>query len=111
MSNSISKDSNQTYSIRLSQKDHDDAVKVFDKLGLDWSNGIKIYLKQIIRQEAIPFSLTSGNISNEHKYFTPNEETARAIEIAHAEDQGLIPDTAKDFTSAEEAIKYLFRDK
>lgn len=41
----------------------------------------------------------------------PNEETKRAIEIAHAEETGLIPDTAKDFTDSDAAINYLFRKK
>lgn len=103
----LTKDSKQTYSIRLSKKDHDEAVKIFDELGLDWSNGIKIYLKQLINRKAIPFELITK--SNERLF--PNKETQKAIELAHAEEAGLIPDTAKDFTDSNAAINYLFGDK
>ena len=69
--NNVAKDSKQTYSIRLSKQDHDEAVKIFDELGLDWSNGIKIYLKQLINIKAIPFEL----ITKPKEKLIPNEET------------------------------------
>ncbi len=100
-------DPNQTYSIRLSKKDHDEAVKVFDDLGLDWSNGIKIYIKQLIKLKAIPFAL----VTQPKQKYIPNEETRKAIEIAHAEEEGVIPDNSKDFTNSTDAIKYLFGNK
>lgn len=102
-----SDDTKQTYSIRLSKKDHDAAEKIFADLGLDWSNGIKIYLRQLIKRKAIPFTL----VTQPEEKLIPNEETKKALEIAHAEEKGLIPDSAKDFTNSTDAMRYLFGKK
>ncbi|GFO98311.1 hypothetical protein [Lactobacillus helveticus] len=46
-----------------------------------------------------------------HFELIPNKETQEAIEIAHAEEAGLINDTSKDFTDVNAAVDYLFDDK
>lgn len=49
----------KTYSLRLDEKTRSDAQKVFDGLGMDFSTGIKVYLKQVIKTNGIPFELTN----------------------------------------------------
>lgn len=53
----------KTYSLRLDEKTHSDAQKVFDNLGMDFSTGIKIYLKQVIKTDGIPFELSNRSSS------------------------------------------------
>lgn len=53
----------KTYSLRLDEKTRSDAQKVFDGLGMDFSTGIKIYLKQVIKTNGIPFELTNQTSS------------------------------------------------
>lgn len=50
----------KTYSLRLDEKTRDDAKKVFDDLGMDFSTGIKIYLKQVVKLNGIPFELSNN---------------------------------------------------
>lgn len=67
----------KTYSTRVNDKDHDEAVKIFNNLGLDWSTGIRIYLKSVIKNKGIPFSL------KETEELSP--ELERSIEKSLAE--------------------------
>lgn len=50
-----------TYSYRADSKDHDEVKRILDNLGLDMSTSIKMYFKQIIRHNGIPFSVTNSN--------------------------------------------------
>lgn len=49
----------KTYSIRLDENTKDNAQKVFNDLGMDFSTGVKIYLKQVIKLNGIPFELSN----------------------------------------------------
>lgn len=49
----------KTYSIRLDENTRNEAQKVFNDLGMDFSTGIKIYLKQVIKTDGIPFRLSN----------------------------------------------------
>ncbi|KRN59472.1 hypothetical protein IV45_GL001216 [Limosilactobacillus secaliphilus] len=49
----------KTYSIRLDENTRNDAQKIFNDLGMDFSTGIKIYLKQVIKLNGIPFELSN----------------------------------------------------
>lgn len=51
------------YSLRLDEQTHDDAQEVFTDLGMDFSTGIKIYLKKVIRTNGIPFKVTNETAS------------------------------------------------
>lgn len=53
----------KTYSLRLDEKTRNDAKKVFDDLGMDFSTGIKVYLKQVIKTNGIPFELSNRTSS------------------------------------------------
>ena len=56
--------------IRINEKDKNAAKKIFDKLGLDMSSAIKLFLKQTTLRKGLPFLLTTEN------GFTPEEEAA-----------------------------------
>lgn len=47
------------YSLRLDEQTHDDAQDVFANLGMDFSTGIKIYLKKVIKTNGIPFKVSN----------------------------------------------------
>lgn len=47
----------KSYSLRLDDKTKEDATKIFNDLGMDFSTGIKIYLRQVINTNGIPFEL------------------------------------------------------
>ncbi|WP_187312750.1 type II toxin-antitoxin system RelB/DinJ family antitoxin [Lacticaseibacillus paracasei] len=44
--------------IRLDASTKDEAKKVFEALGMDMSTGINVYLKQVVRDQALPFNPT-----------------------------------------------------
>ncbi len=43
--------------LRVDEKMKKDATEVFDKLGLDLSSAIRIFLARVIQDEGIPFSM------------------------------------------------------
>jgi len=59
---------NTTLQVRVDKKMKTDAQKVFAKMGLDLSSGIKLYLARVTQDQCVPFQL-----------HVPNAETARAI--------------------------------
>lgn len=50
-----------TLQIRIDEKTKKDAKKVFDKVGLDMSSAIKVYLNQVVITQGIPFPLLTEN--------------------------------------------------
>ncbi len=48
-------------SIRVDPEVKAEAVKVFKSLGLDFSTGIDIYLRAVVREQRIPFDLALEN--------------------------------------------------
>lgn len=71
-----------------------DVKKILDKLGLDFSTAINLYLRQIVITESIPFSLRTAN------GFTPEQER----EILRDEAEAL--KTGKRYRS----VDAMFRD-
>jgi len=47
--------------IRINKEEKEEAKKVFDKLGLDMSSAIKLFLKQATLRKGLPFLLTTEN--------------------------------------------------
>lgn len=47
--------------LRIDEKTKKSAKKVLDKIGIDMSSAIKVYLKQIIITNGIPFPLLTEN--------------------------------------------------
>ncbi|WP_424321291.1 type II toxin-antitoxin system RelB/DinJ family antitoxin [Lacticaseibacillus chiayiensis] len=50
-----------TMTIRLDPATKDAAEKVFGAMGMDMSAGINIFLKQVIRDQALPFTPTAND--------------------------------------------------
>ena len=72
------------------------AQKLFSDLGMDMSTAINIFLRQAIRENAIPFAITRD---------VPNEETKKAIENVR-EGKNL----SRGFDSVAELMKDLYAD-
>lgn len=45
-------------SIRIDSDVKEQAAKVFDSLGLNFSSGVEIYLRAVVREQRIPFDLS-----------------------------------------------------
>ena len=88
-----------TYSYRADSKDHDEVKRILDNLGLDMSTSIKMYFKQIIRHNGIPFSVTNSD--------TLTEDTKKALLLAEAKDMGLIEDDTPAFKDTNKLISYM----
>lgn len=50
-----------TIQIRIDDKTKKSAKKILDDVGVDMSSAIKVYLKQIVIQNGIPFKLVTEN--------------------------------------------------
>lgn len=49
----------QTISIRLEKKTKEEAQEILEKMGLDLSSAVKIFLYNVILNKAIPFEIKS----------------------------------------------------
>lgn len=71
--------------VRMDKELRDDANKLFDKLGLDMSTAVKMFLKKCLAENGIPFALKLNNTG----YKSP-EGLAAMIELQkEAEENGL----------------------
>ncbi|MEI6420439.1 MAG: type II toxin-antitoxin system RelB/DinJ family antitoxin [bacterium] len=52
---------NTTLQIRIERKDKIEAQKIFNKMGMDLSSGIKTFIKQVISEESLPFQPRTVN--------------------------------------------------
>ena len=59
---------NSTINLRINKKLKSDAQKTFKKMGLDFSSGVKVYLKEVVNTQSIPFKIRTEN------GFTPEQE-------------------------------------
>lgn len=50
-----------TLQIRIDKKTKNKAQKTFRAMGLDMSSGVKLYLAQVVKEQTIPFPITSVN--------------------------------------------------
>lgn len=83
--------------IRIDEKTKRSAKKVLNTMGIDMSSAIKVYLKQIVIHQGIPFKLVTEN------GFTPNEEKA----ILRASQEAVNGKNITKSMSTREAIRYL----
>lgn len=51
----------KSYSYRMNSDDHDHAQAVLKSLGLDSTTAIKIFFKQVIAQQGLPFPVRKTN--------------------------------------------------
>ena len=94
--------------IRLDPELRDELAKGLDNVGLTINGYFTMAAKQFIIQGKVPFE-----IKNEPKaeQVTFNETTRKALVRAFAEEEGVIPNTAKRFNNTDEAMKELFDGK
>ncbi|MEK7134612.1 MAG: type II toxin-antitoxin system RelB/DinJ family antitoxin [Patescibacteria group bacterium] len=52
---------NSTLQIRIDKQTKEKAGKIFRKMGIDTSSGIKMFLSQVVHTGAIPFTPTTQN--------------------------------------------------
>ena len=71
-----------TIQIRIDEKTKAKARKVFNKMGLDVSSGIKLYLTRVAQDESIPFIVRTEN------GYTPEQEQEILKEVEYAEKYG-----------------------
>lgn len=64
--------------IRIDSKTKKEAGKAFKKMGLDVSSGVKLFLRQVINTQSIPFRIVTEN------GFTPEREQQMLEEIKYA---------------------------
>ena len=86
-----------TIQIRIDEKTKAKARKVFSKMGLDVSSGIKLYLTRVAQDESIPFVVRTEN------GYTPEQEQQLIREAAWAEKHG------KRYTSVKEMWKDIMK--
>ncbi len=59
---------NTTLQTRIDAKLKKDAKKTLERMGLDLSTGVKLFLTQVVRTQSIPFELfTYDNVSEKKK--------------------------------------------
>lgn len=86
-----------TIQLRIDNATKKSAKNILDKLGIDMTSAIKIYLKQIVINKGIPFQLLTENgltVQQENEILKASEEAKKGIGVTKAMD-------------ADEAIEYL----
>ena len=83
--------------IRIDKKEKEEAKKIFDKLGLDMSSAIKLFLRQARIKKGLPFLLlTENGLTNEEEdsILKASTEAKKGKNVLHS-------------LSTKEAIDYL----
>nr|WP_263478121.1 type II toxin-antitoxin system RelB/DinJ family antitoxin [Mobiluncus mulieris] len=75
------------------------AEELFDALGLDMSTALNMFLKQAVREQALPIRPALAYI--------PNAQTARVIEDTQKVIDGEKPETGAVFDDAPQAAQFL----
>lgn len=74
-----------TIQVRIDEKTKKSAKKVLDKIGMDMSSAVKIYLHQIVTTQGIPFQILTENgltIQQEKEILKASEEAKRGINVS-----------------------------
>jgi len=79
-----------TIQIRIDEKTKRKAKKVFNKMGLDVSSGIKLYLTRVAQDEVMPFVIRTEN------GYTHEQERQLVREVTYAEKHGKRYATARE---------------
>ena len=88
-----------TIQIRIDEKTKAGAKKVFKKMGLDVSSGIKLYLARVAQDKSVPFVLRTEN------GYTPEQERQLIRETEYAEKHG------KRYDDIDELMRDVFGKK
>lgn len=74
-----------TIQVRIDEKTKKSAKKVLDKIGMDMSSAIKVYFKQIVITQGLPFPLLTENgltVRQEQEILKASEEAKKQIDIS-----------------------------
>lgn len=74
-----------TIQIRIDEKTKKSAKKILDKIGMDMSSAVKVYLHQIVTTQGIPFPILTENgltIQQEQEILKASEDAKRGIDIS-----------------------------
>ncbi len=74
-----------TIQIRIDEKTKKSAKKVLDRIGMDMSSAVKVYLTQIILTQGIPFQILTENgmtIAQEKAIVKASEEAKRGVNVS-----------------------------
>lgn len=94
--------------IRLDPELRKELSEGLANVGMTVNGYFTMAAKQFIIQGKVPFEIKNApNV--EHVTF--NDKTRKAIVRAYAEEEGLLPNTAKTFDNTDDAMKELFNDK
>lgn len=89
--------------IRLNDKLKKELQKDLDAAGISMNTYFMMAAKQLVLQKRIPLGvLTAPEI--------PNETTRKALLLADAKDEGLIPDDSPSFDNVDDLMKSLDED-
>lgn len=94
--------------IRLDPELRKELSEGLANVGMTVNGYFTMAAKQFIIQGKVPFEIKNAPKVD---HVTFNDETRKAIVRAYAEEEGIIPNTAKDFDNADDAMKELFDDK
>ncbi len=75
--------------IRLDEKTKKSAQKIFSKMGIDMTTGIKLYLHQVILKKGIPFQIVTENgltPEEEQQILKASEEAKKGINVTRTMD-------------------------
>jgi len=89
-----------TIQLRIDESTKKAVKKTLDKIGLDLSSAIKIYLMQIVIKKGIPFPLVTEN------NMTPEQETA----VLNASEEAKKDINVTKSMTIKEAVKYLTKN-
>ncbi len=73
---------NTTLQVRIDTKTKNAAQKVFKEMGIDLSSGVKLFLNEVLRTKALPFTPRTKN------GFTEAQEHEILHEVAFAKKHG-----------------------
>lgn len=73
-----------TIQVRVDEKTKKKAKKVLESIGMDMSSAVKVYLKQIVITQGIPFPLLTENgltVQQEQEILKASEEAKKGINV------------------------------
>lgn len=73
-----------TLQVRIDENTKKSAKKVLDKIGMDMSSAVKVYFKQIVITQGLPFPLLTENgltVQQEKEILKASEEAKRGVNV------------------------------
>lgn len=86
-----------TLQVRIDEKTKSASKKIFEDLGIDMSSAVKLYLRQVVVHQGIPFKIVTENgltLEEEDRILLASKEAAEGKNV-------------KKFLTKKEAIEYL----